>query len=99
MAEDRGGRRKANKFIRDLKIITAISLGKNRNKELARFLDTDKSHAAKKVKELEDKGLVSRIKKKKKVIYKLNPSAISKLLQSRVVIVKGGKKDEKGKGS
>ena len=33
---------KAEKFVKDLKIITAISLGKDRNKDLAKILNTDK---------------------------------------------------------
>lgn len=93
--ETKKGKREANNFIRDLKIITAISLGKNRNKDLAKVLDTDKSHASKKIKELEIKGLVTKLRDGKKVIYKLNSSAVSRLLHSRVVIVKGGKKNER----
>ena len=92
-------KREVRNFIRDLKIITAISLGKNRNKDLAQFLDTDKSHAAKKIKELEEKGLVTRVGDKKNIVYKLNQSAVIRLLQSRVIIVKGGKKDGREKRS
>ena len=83
MEEDR---REAKKLVRDLKIITAISVGKNRNKDLAKVLDTDKSFASKKVKELEEKGLIRREGDGKEVRYELNEFNIVKFLQSRVVI-------------
>lgn len=92
--ENKTGKRDANNLIRDLKIITAISMGKNRNKDLARFLDTDKSHASKKIKELEEQGFVSRVKERRSVFYRVNTSAVARLLQSKVVIVRGGKKNE-----
>ncbi|UCD03999.1 MAG: winged helix-turn-helix transcriptional regulator [Candidatus Woesearchaeota archaeon] len=95
--EVKTSKRDANNFIRDLKIITAISLGKNRNKDLARFLDTDKSHASKKIRELEEKGLVTRVKERRSVTYRVNHSAVTRLLQSRVVIVRGGKKNGREK--
>ncbi len=79
-------RREAKKLVRDLKIITAISVGKNRNKDLAKVLDTDKSFASKKVKELEKKGLIRREGDGKEVRYELNEFNIVKFLQSRVVI-------------
>ena len=41
-------KKETNKIIKDMKIITAILLGKNRNKDLAKVLDTDKSFASKK---------------------------------------------------
>lgn len=91
--ETKRSKRDANNLIRDLKIITAISMGKNRNKDLARFLDTDKSHASKKIKELEEQGLVVRVKEKRSVFYRVNNSAVARLLQSKVVIVRGGKKN------
>jgi len=83
MEEDR---REANKLVRDLKILTAISVGKNRNKDLAKVLDTDKSFASKKVKELEKQGLIRREGYGKEVRYELNEFNIIKFLQSRVVI-------------
>ena len=83
MEEDR---REANKLVRDLKILTAISVGKNRNKDLAKVLDTDKSFASKKVKELEKQGLIRREGYGKDVRYELNEFNIIKFLQSRVVI-------------
>ncbi len=79
-------KREAKKLVRDLKIITAISVGKNRNKDLAKVLDTDKSFASKKVKELEDQGLVRREGDGKEVRYELNEFNIVKFLQSKVVI-------------
>ena len=83
MEEDR---REANKLVRDLKILTAISVGKNRKKDLAKVLDTDKSFASKKVKELEKQGLIRREGYGKDVRYELNEFNIIKFLQSRVVI-------------
>ena len=79
-------KREAKKLVRDLKIITAISVGKNRNKDLAKVLDTDKSFASKKVKELEEQGLVRREGDGKEVRYELNEFNIVKFLQSKVVI-------------
>lgn len=89
---EKRGKREASKFIRDLKIITAISMGKNRNKDLAHFLNTDKSHASKKIKELEKKGLVYKEGERRNIIYRVNQSAVTRLLQSKVTIVRGGKK-------
>jgi DNA-binding MarR family transcriptional regulator len=83
MEEDK---RQAKKLVRDLKIITAISVGKNRNKDLAKVLDTDKSFASKKVKELEEQGLIRREGDGKEVRYELNEFNIVKFLQSKVVI-------------
>ena len=83
MEEDK---RQAKKLVRDLKIITAISVGKNRNKDLAKVLDTDKSFASKKVKELEEQGLIRREGDGKEVRYELNEFNIIKFLQAKVVI-------------
>ena len=77
---------KPEKLVKDLKIITAISLGKNRNKELAKVLDTDKSFTSKKIKELEEKGLISKIGEGKETRYRLNPFHVMQFLQSTVVI-------------
>lgn len=85
-------KREEKKLMRDLKIITAISMGKDRNKELAKVLDTDKSYAAKRVKELEDLGLVTRKGEGKETRYGVNEFNVLKFLQSKVVIK--WKKDE-----
>ena len=83
---DEDSSRETKKIVRDLKIITAISLGKNRNKDLAKLLDTDKSFASKKVKELEAQGLVRKEGEGKEVRYEVNEFNVMKFLQSRVVI-------------
>jgi|TARA_Y100000294_G_C8460086_1_gene298219 DNA-binding HxlR family transcriptional regulator len=83
---DEDSSRETKKIVRDLKIITAISLGKNRNKDLAKLLDTDKSFASKKVKELEEQGLVRKEGEGKEVRYEVNEFNVMKFLQSRVVI-------------
>ncbi len=90
-------KREAKKLVRDLKIITAISVGKNRNKDLAKVLDTDKSFASKKVKELEEQGLVRREGDGKEVRYELNEFNIVKFLQSKVVIKWQEKKKDSSK--
>ena len=77
---------KPEKLVKDLKILTAISLGKDRNKELAKVLDTDKSFTSKKVKELEEKGLISKVGDGKETRYRINPFHVMQFLQSTVVI-------------
>jgi len=79
-------KRETNKMVKDLKIITAISLGKDRNKELAKVLDTDKSFAAKKIKDLEQRGLVHKEGAGKKTRYRVDIFNVMKFLQSKVVI-------------
>jgi len=78
--------REEKKAIKDLKIITAISLGTDKNKELARLLDTDKSFAAKKIKELEKRGLVYKEGIGKDTRYKVNQPGVMRFLQRRVTI-------------
>ena len=80
------GKREEKKETRDLKILTAILLGKNKNKDLAEFLDTDKSYASKKVRDLEKQGLVDKKGEGKDVIYEVNKFNFTKFLQSKVVI-------------
>ncbi|MEK9789232.1 MAG: winged helix-turn-helix domain-containing protein [Candidatus Woesearchaeota archaeon] len=94
MADDK---REAKKVMRDLKIITAISVGKNRNKDLAKVLDTDKSYAAKKIKELEKRGLVNKEGSGKDVRYSVNEFNVLKFLQSRVIITWQEKEKENTK--
>ena len=79
-------KRDEKKALKDLKIITAISLGKDRNKEIAHILDTDKSFAAKKVRDLEERGLVYREGSGKETRYKINSPSVFDFLQSKVVI-------------
>ena len=90
-------KREAKKVMRDLKIITAISVGKNRNKDLAKVLDTDKSYAAKKIKELEKRGLVNKEGSGKEVRYSVNEFNVLKFLQSRVIITWQEKEKENTK--
>ena len=90
-------KRDAKKVMRDLKIITAISVGKNRNKDLAKVLDTDKSYAAKKIKELEKRGLVNKEGSGKDVRYSVNEFNVLKFLQSRVIITWQEKEKENTK--
>jgi len=85
---------KSGKDLRSLRIITAISLGKNRNKELAKVLDTDKSFTSKKVKELEDEGLIRREGEGRGTRYSLNTSRVLRFLKSRVVITAVKKKED-----
>lgn len=74
------------KVVRDLKIITAISVGKDRNKDIAELLDTDKSFASKKINKLCEEGLIFKEGEGKDTRYRLNPSRILGFLQRRVVI-------------
>jgi predicted transcriptional regulator len=104
-SEEPVSKREAKKALQDLKIITAISMGKDRNKELAKVLDTDKSFAAKKVKELEERGLVQKNGEGKETRYSVVNFNVFKFLQSKVVItvkkekeVKNAKKGKKAKG-
>lgn len=80
------GKREANNIAQTFRIITAILLGKNRNKELAQTLQTDKSFVAKQVKELEERGLVKKEEDGREVRYVADQFNILKFLQSRVVI-------------
>ncbi len=103
--EETIGKREARKALQDLKIITAISMGKDRNKELARILDTDKSFASKRIKELEKRGLIQKNGIGKETRYSLVNFNVLKFLQSKVVIivkkkeeVKDAKEREKSEG-
>ncbi|MBI4096075.1 MAG: winged helix-turn-helix transcriptional regulator [DPANN group archaeon] len=80
------GKREANNIAQTFRIITAILLGKNRNKELAQTLQTDKSFVAKQVKELEERGLVKKEEDGREVRYVADQFNILKFLQSKVVI-------------
>ena len=80
-------------------------MGKDRNKELAKVLDTDKSFAAKKVKELEERGLIQKEGEGKETRYSVVNFNVLKFLQSKVIItvkkekeVKNAKKGKENKG-
>lgn len=95
MADEDKPEVKSEKLVKDLKIITAISMGKDRNKDLAKVLDTDKSFTSKKVKELEEKGLISKVGEGKATRYRLNPFHVMKFLQSTVIITAKKKEEVK----
>lgn len=84
--EENIGKRETQKTLQDLKIITAISLGKDRNKDLAKALDTDKSFATKKIKSLEERGLIQKSGEGRETRYSLVNFNVFKFLQSKVVI-------------
>jgi hypothetical protein len=88
---------KSDKLVKDLKIITAISLGKDRNKELSKVLDTDKSFTSKKVRDLEKRGLISKVGEGKETRYRLNPFHVMQFLQSTVVITTKTKSEKEVK--
>ncbi len=94
------GKREANNLAQTFRIITAILLGKNKNKELAQALNTDKSFASKQVKELEEQGLVKKEEDGREVKYVVDPFNVMKFLQSKVIIkVKNAPVKETGQAS
>src|SRR3989344_4310667 len=88
------GARETHNLLKSMKIMTAIMLGKDKNKELARALDTDKSFTSKQIKELEEQGLVKREGEGRETKYVVDQFNLMKFLQTKVVI-KWGKKEEK----
>ncbi len=90
------GKRETSNRMKDLKILTAIMLGKDRNKELSKVLDTDKSFTSKQVKGLEEKGLIYKEGTGKDVRYEVNKFRALEFLQSKIVI-KWKKEDEEKK--
>ncbi len=90
------GKREAQNMLKSMRIITAIMLGKNKNKELAQVLDTDKSFTSKQIKELEEQGLVTREGEGKETTYSVDRFNLMKFLESKVVIKwgKGNKPKE-----
>lgn len=92
--EQKGSARETHNLLKSLKIITAIMLGKDKNKELARVLQTDKSFTSKQIKELEEQGLVKKEGEGRETKYVIDPFNLLKFLQTKVVI-KWGKKEEK----
>ena len=79
-------KRETHNMLQDMRIITAILLGKKKNKELAQVLQTDKSFTSKQIKELEEQGLVKREGEGKEVSYEVDTWNVLKFLQSKVVI-------------
>jgi hypothetical protein len=90
-------KRETHNMLQDMKIITAILLGKNKNKELSQALQTDKSFTSKQIKDLEEKGLVKREGEGKDVSYEVDSWNVLKFLQSKIVI-KWKKEQEKKEG-
>lgn len=86
-------KRETHNLLQDLRIITAIMLGKDKNKELSQALNTDKSFTSKQIRQLEDQGLVHRQGEGKETRYEVDRFNVMKFLESRVVIKWG--KDEK----
>ncbi|MGC8885144.1 MAG: hypothetical protein ACP5JY_01470 [Candidatus Nanoarchaeia archaeon] len=85
-------KRETHKLLSQLKVILAIALGHQKNKDLAKVLDTDKSFAAKQIKELEAQGLIKKEGSGKHTTYQINNLNVLNFLQTKVVI-KWSKKD------
>lgn len=96
LAELGVGKREAHNLAQTFRIITAILLGKNKNKDLAQALNTDKSFASKQVKELEEQGLVKKEEDGREVKYIVDSFNVMKFLQSKVVIKVNKKGSEEG---
>ncbi|MFH0869053.1 MAG: winged helix-turn-helix domain-containing protein [archaeon] len=90
-------KRDANNLAKNLRIITAILLGKKKNKELSQALQTDKSFTSKQVRELEEQGLVKREGEGKDVSYEVDTWNVLKFLQSKVVIKWKKEEEDKNK--
>lgn len=90
-------KRETHNLLQDMRIITAILLGKKKNKELSQALQTDKSFTSKQIKDLEEQGLVKREGKGKDVSYEVDTWNVLKFLQSKVVI-KWKKEEAKKEG-
>ncbi len=92
---DPEGKRETHNLLKSLKILTTIMLGKDKNKELAQALDTDKSFTSKQVKELEAAGLVKKETEGREVKYSVDKFNLMKFLQGKVIIKwKGGKEKQ-----
>jgi DNA-binding transcriptional ArsR family regulator len=79
-------KRETHNNLKDLKIILAVLLGKDKNKELSQVLDTDKSFTSKQIKELEEKGLIKKEGEGKNTRYTVDKFNVMKFLTTRVVI-------------
>jgi predicted transcriptional regulator len=80
------GKREAQNLLKNMRIITAIMLGKNKNKELSRMLNTDKSFTSKQIKSLEEQGLIKRDGEGKETKYEVDRFNVMKFLESKIVI-------------
>lgn len=80
------GKREAQNLLKNMRIITAIMLGKNKNKELSQVLNTDKSFTSKQIKSLEEQGLITRAGEGKETKYEVDRFNVMKFLESKVVI-------------
>ncbi|MEM2954690.1 MAG: winged helix-turn-helix domain-containing protein [Candidatus Nanoarchaeia archaeon] len=80
------GKRDTYKLLNQLKVILAIALGQQKNKDLAKVLNTDKSFTSKQIKELEEKGLIKKEGSGKETTYKVDHFNVLNFLQSKVVI-------------
>lgn len=90
--------RETHNLLKSMKIMTAIMLGKDKNKELAQMLQTDKSFTSKQINELEEQGLVKREGEGRDTKYVVDAFNLMKFLQTKVII-KWNKKDEKKESS
>lgn len=79
-------KRESHNLLRDMRIITAILLGKKQNKDLSKVLDTDKSFMSKQISELEDRGLIKKESSGREVNYEVDQFNVMKFLQTKVVI-------------
>lgn len=86
-------KRETHKLLNQLKIILAIALGQQKNKDLAKILNTDKSFTSKQIKELEEQGLVKKEGSGKETTYQIDHFNVLNFLQSKVVI-KWSKKED-----
>jgi len=80
------GKREVHSNLKDLKIILAILLGKDKNKELSQVLNADKSFTSKQIKELEEKGLVKKEVDGKDVRYTVDKFNVMNFLSTKVVV-------------
>jgi len=78
-----------------MKILTAIMLGNQQNKELSKVLDTDKSFTSKQIKELESEGLVTRETDGREVKYEVDKFNLLKFLNTKVTIKWKNEEDKK----
>ena len=99
MSEKEEKVRETHNLLRSMKIVTAIMLGKDKNKELAQMLQTDKSFTSKQIKELEDQGLVKREGEGRETKYVVDQFNLVKFLQTKVVLKWSTKKDTAEKRS
>ena len=97
MSEKEQKVRETHNLLRSMKIVTAIMLGKDKNKELAQILQTDKSFTSKQIKELEEQGLVKREGEGRETKYIVDQFNLVKFLQTKVVLKWGTKKDSEEK--